>query len=116
MPLLHGTKPVEYLVAAILGTVMAIGGLLILCFARDSWGDGAALLLGGGALAVRFGIEARRRYTRRSQAQTALTAEQFAEVPSLAHLPDGDRVTFNDAEGQPARHGVMKDGKVVFLD
>lgn len=116
MPLLRGTKPVEYLVAAVLGGLLAVGGLLILLLARDSWGYGVALLLGGTVFAVRFGIEARRRYARRSQAQAALTAEQFVVMPGLAHLPDGDRVTFNDAEGQPARRGVMKDGKVVFLD
>ena len=116
MPLLHGTKPIEYLAAAALGGLLAIGGLLILLLARDSWGYGVILLLGGGAFAVRFGIEARRRYARRSQVQAALTAEHSAVVPGLAHLPDGDRVTFNDAEGKPTRRGVMKDGKVVFLD
>ena len=116
MPLLHGTKPIEYLLAAVLGGLLAVGGGLILLFARDSWGYGLALLLGGAVFAVRFGVEARRRYARRRHVREAVTADRFALVPELAHLPDGDRVTFNDAEGKPSRRGVMQDGKVVFLD
>lgn len=53
------------------GALLAIGRLLIRAFARDSWGYGVALLLGGG--------------------------------------------TF-DAEGKPARTGVLKDSTIVFLD